>query len=191
MPFGNTMEKIKIHDKTFVPYLKNEEIQSYIKDLAYKVYEEYKDETPVFVGVLNGVIMFFADFLKHYLGNCEVAFIQMSSYHGGLQSTGIVYKKMELTKEVEGRHIILMEDIVDTGNTIESLFEYFKNTHRPKSLKVATLLLKPEVFKKDFTIDYVAKEIPNKFVLGYGLDYDELGRNLPDLYQLEEGRINH
>jgi len=129
--------------------------------------------------------------LKHYPGNCEIAFIQMSSYMGGLTSTGIVYKKMELTKEVEGRHIILMEDIVDTGNTIESLFEYFKNTQRPKSLKVASLLLKPEVFKKDFTIDYVAKEIPNKFVLGYGLDYDELGRNLPDLYQLAEGRINH
>ncbi|AQY23116.1 hypoxanthine phosphoribosyltransferase [Riemerella anatipestifer] len=185
------MEKVKIHDKTFVPYLKNEEIQTYIKALALKVYEDYKDETPVFVGVLNGVIMFFSDFLKHYPGKCEVAFIQVSSYHGGVQSTGIVYTKMELTKEVEGRHIILMEDIVDTGNTIESLFEYFKNTHRPKSLRVASLLLKPEVFKKDFTIDYVAKEIPNKFVLGYGLDYDELGRNLPDLYQLEEGRINH
>ncbi|WKS94694.1 hypoxanthine phosphoribosyltransferase [Riemerella columbina] len=185
------MDKIKIHDKTFVPYLKNEEIQTYIKDLALKVYEDYKDETPVFVGVLNGVIMFFADFMKHYPGPCEVAFIQVSSYHGGLQSTGIVYKKMELTKDIEGRHIVLMEDIVDTGNTIESLFEYFKNTHRPKSLKVASLLLKPEVFKKDFKIDYVAKEIPDKFVLGYGLDYDELGRNLPDLYQLEEGRINH
>ena len=131
------------------------------------------------------------DFLKHYPGQCEIAFIQMSSYGGGLQSTGIVYKKMELTKEVEGRHIILMEDIVDTGNTIESLFGYFKNTQRPKSLKVATLLLKPEVYTKEFKIDYIAKEIPNKFVLGYGLDYDELGRNLPDLYQLEEGRINH
>lgn len=98
---------------------------------------------------------------------------------------------MDLTKDVEGRHIILMEDIVDTGNTLESLFEYFKNTQRPQSLKVATLLMKPDVFKDRFPIDYVAKEIPNKFVLGYGLDYDELGRNLPDLYQLEEGRINH
>ncbi|MGC4129454.1 MAG: hypoxanthine phosphoribosyltransferase [Bergeyella sp.] len=185
------MERITIHDKNFVPYLKNAEIQEIIKDLALKVYEDYKDETPVFIGVLNGVIMFYADFLKHYPGNCEVAFIQMSSYLGGLQSTGIVYKKMDLTKDVEGRHIILMEDIVDTGNTVESLFEYFKNTQRPKSLKVATLLLKPEVYQKEFKIDYVAKEIPNKFVLGYGLDYDELGRNLPDLYQLEEGRINH
>ncbi|MBS1548796.1 MAG: hypoxanthine phosphoribosyltransferase [Bacteroidetes bacterium] len=184
------MESIKIHDKYFVPYLKNDEIQAIIKDLALKVYEDYKDETPVFIGVLNGVIMFFADFLRHYPGKCEVAFIQMSSY-SGTQSTGIVYKKMELTKEVEGRHIILMEDIVDTGNTLESLYHYFENTQRPKSLKIASLLLKPEVYKKDFKIHYVAKEIPNKFVLGYGLDYDELGRNLPDLYQLEEGRINH
>ncbi|WP_447952096.1 hypoxanthine phosphoribosyltransferase [Chryseobacterium koreense] len=185
------MKTVQIHDKEFVPYLKNDEIQQIIKDLAEKVYEDYKDETPVFIGVLNGVIMFFSDFLKHYPGPCEIAFIQMSSYLGGLQSTGIVYKKMELTKEVEGRHIILMEDIVDTGNTIESLHAYFKNTQRPKSLKIATLLMKPEVYSKEFKIDYVAKEIPNKFVLGYGLDYDELGRNLPDLYQLAEGRINH
>ncbi len=184
------MSTIKIHDKEFVPYLTHAELQETVKNLAEKIYEEYKDETPVFVGVLNGVFMFFADFMKYYPGKCEVAFLQVSSY-SGTSSTGIVYKKMDLTKDVEGRHIILMEDIVDTGNTIESLFEYFKNTQRPKSLKVASLLLKPEVFKKDFTIDYVAKEIPNKFVLGYGLDYDELGRNFPDLYQLAEGRINH
>lgn len=184
------MESVKIHDKTFVPYLKHNELPEVIKELALKVYEDYKDEVPVFVGVLNGVIMFFSDFLKYYPGKCEIAFLQVSSYTG-TQSTGIVYKKMDLTKDVEGRHIILMEDIVDTGNTLESLFEYFKNTQRPKSLKVASLLMKPEVFKNRFPIDYVAKEIPNKFVLGYGLDYDELGRNLPDLYQLEEGRINH
>ena len=184
------MESVKIHDKTFVPYLKHNELQQVNKESALKVYEDYKDEVPVFVGVLNGVIMFFSDFLKYYPGKCEIAFLQVSSYTG-TQSTGIVYKKMDLTKDVEGRHIILMEDIVDTGNTLESLFEYFKNTQRPKSLKVASLLMKPEVFKNRFPIDYVAKEIPNKFVLGYGLDYDELGRNLPDLYQLEEGRINH
>ncbi|MDR2205555.1 MAG: hypoxanthine phosphoribosyltransferase [Flavobacteriaceae bacterium] len=183
-------QTIQVHDKRFVPYLKNAEIQKIVKNLAEKIYEDYKNETPIFVGVLNGVIMFFADFLKYYPGTCEVAFLQMSSY-AGTQSTGIVYKKMELTKDVVDRHIVLMEDIVDTGNTIESLFEYFKHTQRPKSLKVASLLLKPDVYKKEFKIDYVAKEIPNKFVLGYGLDYDELGRNLPDLYQLEEGRINH
>ena len=183
------MSTIKVHDKEFVPYLTHSELQDIVKNLAEKIHEEYKDETPVFVGVLNGVFMFFSDFMKYYPGKCEIAFLQVSSY-SGTNSTGIVYKKMDLTKDVEGRHIILMEDIVDTGNTIESLFEYFKNTQRPKSLKVASLLLKPEVFKKDFTIDYIGKEIPNKFVLGYGLDYDELGRNLRDLYQLEEGRIN-
>jgi hypoxanthine phosphoribosyltransferase len=125
------MESVKIHDKTFVPYLKHNELQEVIKELALKVYEDYKDEVPVFVGVLNGVIMFFSDFLKYYPGKCEIAFLQVSSYTG-TQSTGIVYKKMDLTKDVEGRHIILMEDIVDTGNTLESLFEYFKNTQRSK-----------------------------------------------------------
>lgn len=190
LPFLQPMDSIKINDKYFVPYLTHDELQEIVKNVALKVYEDYKDETPVFIGVLNGVIMFFSDFLKYYPGPCEIAFIQMSSYQG-TQSTGIVYKKMELTKDVVDRHIVLMEDIVDTGNTIESIFEYFKNTKRPKSLKVASLLLKPDVYKKEFKIDYVAKEIPNKFVLGYGLDYDEIGRNLPDLYQLEEGRINH
>ncbi|EOR29025.1 Hypoxanthine-guanine phosphoribosyltransferase [Elizabethkingia meningoseptica ATCC 13253 = NBRC 12535] len=183
------MEKIKVHDKTFVPYLRDEELQEIVKDVAQRIYEDYKDEIPVFVGVLNGVFMFFSDLMKHYPGNCEIAFLQVSSYVG-TQSTGIVYKKMDLTKEIKDRHIILVEDIVDTGNTIESLFEYFKNTQRPKSVKVASLLLKPEVYKKEFKIDYIGKEIPNKFVLGYGLDYDELGRNLKDLYHLEDGKIN-
>ncbi len=183
------MESIEIHDKTFVPYLKDEEIQEIVKETALKIYEDYKDEIPVFIGVLNGVIMFFSDLLKHYPGNCEIAFIQMSSY-SGTQSTGIVYQKMELTKDIKDRHIILVEDIVDTGNTVESLFKYFQETQRPKSVKIASLLLKPEVYQKDFPIDYVGKEIPNKFVLGYGLDYDELGRNYKDLYQLEEGKIN-
>lgn len=184
------MHTVNIHDKEFVPYLLHEEIQNIVKNLALRVFEDYKDQTPVFIGVLNGVFMFFSDFLKYYPGNCEVAFLQVSSY-AGTESTGIVYQKMDLTKEVEGRHIILMEDIVDTGNTIESLYKYFENTQRPKSLKIASLLMKPDVYKKDFTIHYIGREIPNKFVLGYGLDYDELGRNLPDLYQLSEGRINH
>ena len=183
------MESIQIHDKTFIPYLRDAEIQEIVKATAQKIYEDYKEETPIFVGVLNGVIMFFSDLLKHYPGKCEIAFIQMSSY-AGTQSTGIVYQKMELTKDIKDRHIILVEDIVDTGNTVESLFKYFTETQRPKSVKLASFLLKPDVYKKDFKLDYIGKEIPNKFVLGYGLDYDELGRNLKDLYQLEEGRIN-
>lgn len=178
------MSTIKINDKEFVPYLTNDELQQTIKDLAERVYEDYKEEVPIFVGVLNGVIMFFSDFLKYYKGNCEIAFMQVSSYEG-TESTGIVKKRMELSKNVENRHIVLMEDIVDTGNTLEAILEYFSRELKPKSVRTASLLFKREVFKKDFQVDYIAKEIPNKFVLGYGLDYDELGRNLPDLYQLK------
>lgn len=184
------MSSIKVHDKTFVPYLKDEELQELVKKVSLEIHEDYKDKTPIFIGVLNGVFMFFSDLLKHYPGACEVAFLQVQSY-SGTESTGIVYKKMDLTKEVKGRDIILVEDIIDTGNTIASLYDYFKTTHRPKSLKIATLLLKPEVYNKAVPVDYVGKNIPDKFVLGYGLDYDELGRNLKDLYHLEEGRINH
>lgn len=183
------MEVINVHNKNFVPFIKDEEIQKHVKKMALEIYEDHKDEIPIFIGVLNGVFMFFSDLLKHYPGNCEVAFLQMSSYQG-TESTGIVYQKMELTKEVKNRSIIVVEDIVDTGNTLVSLMEYFKNTQQPKSLKVASLLLKPEVYKKDLPIDYIGIEIPDKFVLGYGLDYDELGRNLKDLYQIEEGKIN-
>lgn len=179
------MSRIKIHDKIFEPYIHAAELDEKIKQLALRIHEEFRDEVPVFVGVLNGVFMFFADLLKHYPGPCEVAFLQMSSY-SGTSSTGIVYQKMDLTKDVENRSIILVEDIVDTGNTIESLYQYFQNTQNPKNLKVAALLLKPEVYKKDFELHYVAMEIPNKFVVGYGLDYDEQGRNLPDLYQICE-----
>ena len=183
------MSRIKIHDKIFEPYIHAAELDEKIKQLALRIHEEFRDEVPVFVGVLNGVFMFFADLLKHYPGPCEVAFLQMSSY-SGTSSTGIVYQKMDLTKDVENRSIILVEDIVDTGNTIESLFKYFQETQRPKSVKICSLLLKPEVYQKDFVIDYVGIEIPNKFVVGYGLDYDEQGRNYRDLYQLEDGRIN-
>lgn len=183
------MKTIKVHDKHFVPYIKDQQLQEVAKRMALEIHEDYKDEAPIFIGVLNGVFMFFSDLMKYYPGDCEVAFLQMSSY-AGTQSTGVVYKKMDLTKEVKNRHIILVEDIVDTGNTVASLFEYFKNTQRPKSIRVASLLIKPEVYNKEFKIDYIGIKIPNKFVLGYGLDYDELGRNLKDLYQIQDGQIN-
>ena len=177
------MESIQIHDKTFVPYLKDEEIQEIVKATALKIYEDYKDETPVFIGVLNGVILFFSDLLKHYPGKCEIAFLQMSSY-AGTQSTGIVYQKMEMTKDIKDRHIILVEDIVDTGNTLVELHRILQEK-KVKSLKVATLLFKPEAYKKDLKVDLVGISIPDKFVVGYGLDFDGLGRNLPDIYQIK------
>ena len=178
-----------VHQKEFELLLDEDAIAKRIRLMAIQLNVDYENRNPIFIGVLNGVIMFFSDLLKHYPGKCEIAFIQMSSY-AGTQSTGIVYQKMELTKDIKDRHIIIVEDIVDTGNTVESLFQYFTETQRPKSVKLASFLLKPDVYQKEFKLDYIGKEIPNKFVLGYGLDYDELGRNLRDLYQLEEGRIN-
>lgn len=179
------MSNITVHDKTFVPYINEEEVQALVKATALKIYEDYKDETPIFVGVLNGVFMFFSDLLKYYPGECEVAFLQMSSY-AGTQSTGSVKKKMDLNKSIEDRSIIIVEDIVDTGRTMQALVNYLNTEKKPKSIRVASLLLKPEVYNMPLKIDYVAREIPNKFVVGYGLDYDELGRNLSAIYQVSE-----
>lgn len=179
------MEEIKIHDKYFVPYLSEEEIQQAISKLANSIHQKFKNETPLFVGVLNGVVMFFSDMLKHYPGNCEIAFIQMQSYQG-TSSTGQVKKLMDIPSEmVTNRHIIIMEDIVDTGNTLEALYAMMQS--KPiASVSIASLLFKPDAYKKDLDIDYIGLSIPNKFVVGYGLDYDGLGRNISSVYQIKE-----
>lgn len=178
------MEEIKILDKTFVPFIASEEIEHSIKRMANTLYEEYKDEVPIFVGVLNGVILFFSDLIRNYKGNCEIAFLQVSSY-SGLTSTGTITKKMEINKDLSGRHVIILEDIVDTGKTLEYLYQTL-GSKSVKSIKIATLFFKPEVYKKDLNIDLIGINLPDKFVVGYGLDYDELGRNYKDLYQLKE-----
>ncbi len=178
------MNEITILDKKFIPYIAEEEIKQAIQRMANTLYEEYKDEVPIFVGVLNGVIMFFGDFLKSYRGNCEIAFLQLSSYEG-TSSTGEVKTKMNITTNVNSRHVVILEDIVDTGNTLEALYKMLENMP-VKSVKIATLFFKPDVFKKNLNIDLIGMNIPNKFVVGYGLDYNGLGRNYPDLYQLKE-----
>lgn len=176
---------ITILDKTFVPFLTDKEIQNAIENMAQEIYKKFKDETPLFVGVLNGVVMFFSDMLKHYPGNCEISFIQMKSYQG-TSSTGKVKKLMEIPDElVENRHIIIIEDIIDTGNTLEALYEMMQS--KPvASVSIATLLFKPNAYKKNLKINYIGLSIPDKFVVGYGLDYDGLGRNIPAIYQLKE-----
>lgn len=178
------MEEIKIHDKTFVPYITSEELQHAIKRVANTMLEEYKNETPIFVGVLNGVVMFMSDLLKHYKGECEISFLQLKSYEG-TASTGDVKTLLDIQKDVTDRHIIIVEDIIDTGNTLEALYKLIQ-TKPVKSVRIATLLYKPDAYKKDLNIDYIGMSIPDKFVVGYGLDYDELGRNLPDIYQIKE-----
>ncbi len=174
---------ITLHDKTFEPYLSAEKIDKLNKKLAQQVYKKHKNNTPIFIGVLNGVVRFASDFLKYYEGNCEISFIKLSSYQG-TQTTHNVIRQVDLYCDITNRDVIVLEDIVDTGNTLLEIVKLFSE-HKPKSLEIATLFLKPEVYNKNIPIDYVGLEIPNKFIVGYGLDYNELGRNLNDVYQLK------
>lgn len=174
---------IHLHDKTFEPFISSEEIDFAIKNLAKQMDDDFFDEVPVFVGVLNGAFMVIADLMKHYRGMCEVSFVKMASYEG-MQTTNEVKQLIGINQNLEGRTVVIVEDIIDTGNTIEELKVIFKE-QKVKHLKIATLFFKPEAYKKDIKIDYIGIRIPNKFIVGYGLDYDGLGRNLPEIYQLK------
>ena len=176
------MELIKIHDKTFEPYISAQQLDEINARMAAEVYQDLGESRPVFVAVLNGSFMFAADFVRHYKGECEISFVKMSSYEG-TQSTGKVHELIGLSGSVEGRDVVILEDIVDTGNTLEEIYRIFKDK-KVKSFRIATLFFKPDAYKKDFKIDYVGKPIPNRFIVGYGLDFDEVGRNLPQVYQL-------
>lgn len=175
---------IHLHDKTFVPFISSDELNFAIKNLAKQMDDDFFDEVPVFVGVLNGAFMVLSDLLKEYRGMCEVSFVKLSSYEG-TQTTNQVKQLIGLNQNLEGRTVVIVEDIIDTGNTIEELKTIFKEKN-VKHLKIATLFFKPDAYQKDIKIDYVGIRIPNKFIVGYGLDYDGLGRNLSDVYQLAE-----
>jgi hypoxanthine phosphoribosyltransferase len=175
---------IQLHDKKFEVFISRDEINFAIENMAKQVEDDFCDDVPVFIGVLNGSFMVMADFLKKYNSPCEVSFVKMASYEG-TQTTNEVKQLIGINQSLEGRSVIIVEDIVDTGNTIEELKTIFKN-HNVKHLKIATLFLKPDVYKKEIKLDYVGIRIPNKFIVGYGLDYDGLGRNLQDVYQLSE-----
>lgn len=175
---------IQLHDKRFVAFISSEELDFAVKGMAKRITDDLGGETPVFVGVLNGAFLFLADLVKSYRGLCEVEFVRMASYEG-TGSTGRVSQLIGLNKDLKGRTVVLVEDIVDTGNTIVALRKLVKE-QQPAHLKIATLFLKPDVYDKDVKLDYVGIRIPDKFIVGYGLDYDGLGRNLPDVYQLAE-----
>jgi hypoxanthine phosphoribosyltransferase len=175
---------IQLHDKQFVPFISAKEIDFAITKLVSQIEADFADETPVFIGVLNGSFMVVSDFMKQYKKPCEVSFIKMASYEG-IASTNDIKLLIGLNQDLSGRSVIVIEDIVDTGNTLVELKELFKKQN-VKRFKIATLFFKPEAYKKDVKIDYVGIRIPNKFIVGYGLDYDGLGRNLPEVYQLKE-----
>jgi hypoxanthine phosphoribosyltransferase len=175
---------IQLHDKQFVPFISAEEIDFAIAKIAALVEDDFADEIPVFVGVLNGAFMVVSDFMKHYKSPCELSFLKMASYVG-TTSTNDVKQLIGLDQDLTGRTVVIIEDIVDTGNTLVALKELFKKQN-VKHFKVATLFFKPEALINDIKIDYVGIRIPNKFIVGFGLDYDGLGRNLPEVYQLKD-----
>jgi hypoxanthine phosphoribosyltransferase len=180
----NTKIMIQLHDKQFVPFISAKEIDFAIAKMVAQVEADFADETPVFVGVLNGAFMVVSDFMKQYKKPCEVSFIKMASYEG-TSSTNEVKQLIGINQDLTGRSVIIIEDIVDTGNTLVELKELFKKQN-VKHFKIATLFFKPEAYTKDIKIDYIGIRIPNKFIVGFGLDYDGLGRNLPEVYKLKE-----
>ncbi len=175
---------IKLQDKYFVPYVSSSEIQEQVKRVAEEVAEDFKDEVPIFICVLNGAFMFTSDFLKAYPYDCEVSFVKLSSY-SGLSSTGIVKTLLDVPENVKGRSVIILEDIIDTGRTLQELLHLFSEVN-VKTFKIAAMFYKPEAYDGEYNIDYVGMTIPNRFIVGYGLDYNELGRNLPEVYQIKE-----
>ncbi len=174
---------IKLHDKYFKPFISAQEIDVAITKMASKISEELGDEIPVFIGVLNGSFMVVSDFVKKYDKPCEVTFVKLASYEG-VSSTEEIQRLVGLNQDVSGRTVVILEDIIDTGNTLEEIYDIFSEKG-VKDLKIATLFYKPEAYNKDLKIHYIGIEIPDKFIVGYGLDYDGLGRNLPEIYQIK------
>ena len=173
---------IQLHDKHFVPFISAQDIDAVLERMAKEAEADLDGEVPVFIGVLNGAFMAVAGFVKHYTKPCEVSFVKLASYEG-TESTGAVKQLIGLSDSLDGRTVVVIEDIVDTGNTVAALKKIFE-AQNVKQLKIATLFFKPEAYTKDIPLDYTGFEIPNKFIVGYGLDYNGLGRNLPEVYQL-------
>jgi len=178
------MQEVEIHNSIFESYITENEIDSSIGKVAEAINVEYQDQHVMFIAVLNGSFMFCADLLKKITISCTVSFVKMQSYEGQ-QTTGKVNELIGLTEDLKGVDVVIVEDIVDTGNTLVKLHELL-NHKSVNSIKTATLLYKPEAYKKNLPIDFVGIEIPNEFVLGYGLDYDGLGRNLSKIYKLKK-----
>jgi len=181
-----SLSRIKIHDKIFEPFISAEEIDKAVTTVAEKITKRYRGKKPVFIGVLNGCFFFAADLMKKIDFSCEISFVKVASYVG-TQTTGNVLQLLGLDQKVSGRDVIIIEDIVDTGNTIEAVTDIISSMGA-SSVAVATLLMKPDVYSKKVKIDYVAIEIDPEFVVGYGLDYDGFGRNLNQLYVLSQAQ---
>ena len=181
---NNSMEIVQLHDKKFEKFISYQRIQESIAEVSDQINRDYVGKSPVFVGVLNGSFLFSADLIKQYNGECEVAFVRLSSYQGTV-SSGKVSQLLGLSIDLKKRDVIILEDIVDTGNTFHEILKIV-NAQSPNSVKIATLLFKPDAYKQKYSVDYVALSVTNEFLVGYGLDYDGSGRNLKDIYKIIE-----
>lgn len=177
------MKITKIKDLYFKKFISSREIQQIVENLATQVKNDLPpDEIPMFIGILNGCYVFAADFLRTYQGHCEISFVKLASYEGTTSSEK-VKNLIGLNEDLTGRTVIILEDIIDTGTTLQEVYEIF-NKKNLKELKVVTLFFKPTVYRKELPIGYIGKSIEDNFIVGYGLDYNGLGRNLPAIYQL-------
>ena len=175
--------KIKVADLEFEPLINEKLIAERVKDIGQQLNADYQHTVPVFVGVLNGSFLFIADLIKQIDIPCEIAFTKLASYYGGTTSKLKIREDIDLMVDIKGRDVLIIEDIVDTGNTLHYLIDKFKQ-RGPASIKVCSLLLKPAALQKEIEeLQYVGFEIENEFVVGYGLDYQELGRNLKEIYK--------
>ena len=178
------MQEVTYQGMTFVPFIKRDAIAEQVRRLAFEIRRDYQDEAPLFLCVLNGSFIFAADLFRACdLHDADISFVRYKSYEG-TESTGEVKQVMGLTEDITGRHVLIVEDIIDSGITAEKLRQDLAK-HNPKSVKMVSLLFKPEALKVGNAPEYVGFEIPRKFILGYGLDIDGLARNLPDIYVLK------
>jgi hypoxanthine phosphoribosyltransferase len=176
--------KIKLHDKSFRVLISAEEIDKAVSRVAEQLNERYEGRTPIFLGVLNGSYLFLADLVRKVNLDSQVAFVKISSYNG-TESSGCVQQQLDVDFDIAGRDVIVVEDIVETGHSMNYLLNHLQ-AKNPASLSICTLFFKPEKFLYDYKIDYTALSIGNEFIVGYGLDYNQLGRNLKDIYVIDE-----
>lgn len=178
------MKNIKLYDKVFRMSLPEEEIINRVKVVAEQINEEYKGRRPLFLSVLNGAFMFTSDLMKEINIECEISFVKLASYQGTM-STGKVHEVIGINEDLSGRDIIIVEDIVESGKTIMQMMDSLSN-RQPASIKVCTLFFKPSKLEENINVDYAAIVIPDDFIVGYGLDYNQLGRNLRDIYTITD-----
>lgn len=177
------MQTVTLHDKTFELFIAEQTIQEAITALAQQINKDYSGKNPLFLGILNGSFLFAADLFRQINGHAEISFLKMASYEG-TSTTGKISELIGLNEDISNRHVIIIEDIVDTGITLEKIISDLQ-TKKPASIAIATLLFKPAAYQKSIPVNYIGLKVANDFLVGFGLDYDGLGRNLKEIYKLK------